>query len=111
MSNILRPAQGQPISTSSSECTLHINSRVGSRIMRSSEAKNEVFRLLEDWAARLGGWVIALCLVAPLSAEAIILPSLGEAANFVVLGLANGDVSINSATSITGNVGYSAGVN
>jgi hypothetical protein len=79
--------------------------------MRINEAGNDQFRLQEIWARRLGGWAIALCLFAPLSAEAIILPSLGEAANFVVLGLANGDVSINSATSITGNVGYSAGVN
>ncbi len=36
--------------------------------------------------------------------------SLGQAADFVILGLENGTVTINSATSIIGNVGYSAGV-
>ncbi len=36
--------------------------------------------------------------------------NLGQAANFVVLGLENGTVIINSATSITGDVGYSDGV-
>ncbi len=35
---------------------------------------------------------------------------IGEAANYVLLGLQGGTVSINSATNVIGNVGYSAGV-
>ena len=38
------------------------------------------------------------------------LIGLGEASNYAILGLSNGTVTINSATSIIGNVGYSSGV-
>ena len=37
-------------------------------------------------------------------------PFIASASDFTVLGLAGGSVTINSATSITGNVGYAAGV-
>lgn len=53
------------------------------------------------------GFVLAGILATPAAAT----PFLGSAADFVVLGLADGKVTINSATSITGNVGYSTGVN
>jgi hypothetical protein len=54
--------------------------------------------------------IIAICLLAGAAASRGDSINLGEAGNFAVLGLNNGTVTINSATSITGNVGYSNGV-
>ncbi|MDX2225077.1 MAG: hypothetical protein SFV21_20135 [Rhodospirillaceae bacterium] len=45
-----------------------------------------------------------------LSPAAQAAPFLASVSNFVVFGLAGGDVTINSATSISGNVGYAANV-
>ena len=44
------------------------------------------------------------------NATAAVIPGMGATGQFTILGLENGTVTINSATSIIGNVGYSAGV-
>ena len=51
-------------------------------------------------------WAPTISLSAPISVGS----KLGAADNFALLALSGGTMSINSATSITGNVGYSAGV-
>ena len=56
-------------------------------------------------------FAVALCAgLALWSPTAGATPFIGSAADFAVLGLEGGEVIINSATSITGNVGYSANV-
>jgi choice-of-anchor A domain-containing protein len=54
--------------------------------------------------------IIAICLLAGAAASRGDSINLGAAGNFGILGLNNGTVTINSATSITGDVGYSNGV-
>ncbi len=63
-------------------------------------------------AALLGVLAVAVCW-APAVSHALpvsVDTQLGAANNFALLALDNGTMSVNSATSITGNVGYSAGV-
>lgn len=52
--------------------------------------------------------IVFLAMMTPRSASAAVV--LGEAEDFVLLALEDGSMIINSATSITGNVGYSDGV-
>lgn len=57
----------------------------------------------------LSALAVSAVLVTPLNTQAASI-NLGTAADFTILALENGRLSINSATSLTGNVGYSAGV-
>ena len=84
---------------------------------RLGTEKDRTKRLAVDRAASAGaGLSLLMALALAPSANAAVI--LGAAGNFTVLGLANqacagcatATVTINSATSIIGNVGYSAGV-
>jgi choice-of-anchor A domain-containing protein len=63
----------------------------------------------ESWFSGLPVAISLVCSIA-LTSNAAAVPLLGEASNFAVLGLEGGSVIINSATSITGDVGYGINV-
>lgn len=55
-------------------------------------------------------WILAACCLAPAAVRGQELANLGAAADYALLGLQNGNVSINSGSIVTGDFGYSAGV-